>query len=156
VAGNVVVIVADGPDGAVEAARHPLLGPGQGSILDEHYPPRRSDPLHKQPKATNGDEAAFLAIGEGAKAWLIEAAAVGARAIEARMADAVALCRVVPPARVDEALGLAAVAGRFAAGDLESILAARRDPPHRADPAHSLQPGTAAWARLGHHPGEQA
>ena len=149
-AGERVVIVADGPDGAVEVARHPLVAAGHASIDDGHYPPRRSDPLHKQPRATNRDEAAFLAIGEGATAWLIEATTVGARHIEARMADAVALTRVIPPARVDEALGLAAVAGRFAPGDLESILAARRDQPRRAEPGHSLQPGTAAWARLGH------
>jgi transposase len=149
VAGDTVVITADGPDGAVEVARHPLLGAGQASIVDEHYPERRSDPLHKQPKATNPSEAAFLAIGEGAKTWLIEAAAVGARGITARMADAVALCRTTEPARVDQALAVAAIAGRFDAGDLESILHTRPAQPHRADPGASLQPGTAAWARLG-------
>lgn len=148
-AGDRVVITAGGPDGAVEIARHPLVGPGQASILDEHYPPRRSDPLNKAPKATSPDEAAFLAIGAGAQAWLIEAAAVGARQIEARMADAVALGRVIEPSRIDEALGLAAMAGRFAAGDLESILAARRDEPRRADPSHSLQRGTRAWEGFG-------
>jgi hypothetical protein len=149
VAGDRVVITAGGPDGAVEIARHPLLGPGQAGIRDEHYPARRSDPLNKQPKATNPDEAAFLAIGAGATAWLIEAAAVGARQIEARMADAVALTRVIDTARVDEALGLAAMASRFAAGDLESILAARREQPRRADPAHSLQRSTRAWEGFG-------
>jgi len=149
VTGDHVVITASGPDGAVEIARHRLVGPGQASIIDEHYPPRRSDPLHKQPKATSPDEAAFLAIGDGAAAWLIEAAAIGARQIEARMADAVALTRLVEAARVDEALGLAAMAGRFAAGDLESILTARHDQPRRADPAHSLQRGTRAWEGFG-------
>lgn len=144
-----VVITAGGPDGAVEIARHPLLGAGQASIIDEHYPPRRSDPLDRQPKATSPDEAAFLAIGAGAKAWLIEAAAIGARQIEARMADAVALTRLIEPSRIDEALGLAAMAGRFAAGDLESILAARRERPRRADPSHSLQRGTGAWEGFG-------
>jgi hypothetical protein len=149
VAGGQVVITAGGPDGAVEIARHPRLEPGQASILDEHYPPRRSDPLHKQPRPTNPDEAAFLALGEGAKAWLIEAAAIGARQIEARMGDAVALARVLEASRVDEALGLAAMSGRFAAGDLESILATRRDQPRRADPSHSLQRGTRAWEGFG-------
>lgn len=149
VAGDQVVVVADGPDGALEVARHPLVGPGQASILDEHYPPRRSDPLHKQPKATNPHEAAFLAIGEGATAWLIEAAGSGARAIEARMADAVALCGLMDKDKVDQALGLAAMAGRFGPGDLESILATRREEPRRADPGHSLQPGTSAWSQLG-------
>lgn len=155
VAGDQVVVVADGPDGAVEVTRHPLVGPGQASILDEHYPPRRSDPLHPQPKATNPHEEAFLAIGEGATAWLIEAAGSGARGIEARMADAVALCGVMDRATIDQALGLAAMAGRFGAGDLESILAARRDEPRRADPGHSLQPGTSAWSQLGSDDGDR-
>jgi Mu transposase, C-terminal domain len=148
VAGDQVVIVADGPDGAVEIARHDRQPAGGASIDDAHYPPRR-DPLDRQPQATNPDEAAFLAIGAGARAWLIEATAVGARQIPARMAEAVGAAHLVETAKVDEALGLAAMTGRFAPGDLESILAARRDEPRRADEVHSLQPGTARWARLG-------
>jgi transposase len=154
VAGDQVVIVADGPDGAVEIARHPRVGEGHASLDDDHYPPRLTDPLHREPRATTPAEAAFLAIGEGAKAWLIEAAANGTRGIEARMAEAVALARIIDPDRVDQALGVAAVAGRFAAGDLESILSARREEPRRADPASSLQRGTAAWAQLGQHDAE--
>lgn len=66
------------------------------------------------------------------------------------MADAVALAKLEPVERVDHALGAAAVAGRFAAGDLESILAARPAPEPAAPPeAHSLQPGTAPWEVLG-------
>jgi hypothetical protein len=33
--------------------------------------------LGRQPRARNGQEQAFLTIGEGAKQWLIEAAAAG-------------------------------------------------------------------------------
>jgi predicted butyrate kinase (DUF1464 family) len=56
--------------------------------------------------------------------------------------------------RVDAALGLAAIAGRFAGGDLASIidhLAAEREIGEVviADEARSAQPGTASWARLG-------
>ena len=56
--------------------------------------------------------------------------------------------------RTDEALGLAAIAGRFADGDLASIidhLAAERETVGVviADEAHSAQPGTSGWARLG-------
>jgi hypothetical protein len=80
---------------------------------------------------------------------LVEAAAVGTRRIEARMAEAVALAKTTPAQRVDEALGLAAVAGRFGSGDLESILATHRDEPRRASSEHSLQPGTSAWEDFG-------
>ncbi len=66
------------------------------------------------------------------------------------MAQAVTLARLHGAERLDGALGAAAMFGRFADGDLASILAA--DPPgqrRRADDVHSLQPGTAAWGRLG-------
>jgi hypothetical protein len=58
------------------------------------------------------------------------------------------------PDAVDAALGLAAIAGRFADGDLASIidhLAAELEIGEVviADEAHSVQPGTAGWARLG-------
>src|SRR5579875_1211879 len=76
-AGDAVVIVADSPDGAREVARHRRQRPGGASILDEHYPPRRTDPLDRPAQATNPAEAAFLALGEGARRWLAEAAAVG-------------------------------------------------------------------------------
>jgi transposase len=147
--GEEVVVTAGGPGGAKEVARHPRVGPGGASIVDAHYPPRRPDPLERPAKATNRAEAAFLDLGEGARRWLAEAAAVGARGIEARMSDAVALAKVAGAARVDEALGVAAFAGRFAPGDLASIVDARPDQPRRADPAVSLQPGTSAWAALG-------
>jgi predicted butyrate kinase (DUF1464 family) len=70
------------------------------------------------------------------------------------MARAVELAAIVGAGRVDAALGLAAIAGRFAGGDLPSIidhLAAERAPGEIviADEAHSAQPGTAGWARLG-------
>ena len=70
------------------------------------------------------------------------------------MARAVELAAVVGAGRVDAALGLAAIAGRFADGDLASIidhLAAELEIGGVvvADEAHSAQPGTSGWARLG-------
>ena len=153
--GEELVVVAPGDAGLVEVARHPLLGPGQRSVLDEHYPLRRRDPLHRPPRATNVAEAEFLAMGEGARLWLTEAAVVGTRGMESRMAEAVALSKLWGAEAVEESLGLAAFAGRFAKGDLLSILTARHDPPFRVSDTHSLQPGTAVWARLGLHPDEE-
>ncbi|HEY6461229.1 MAG TPA: hypothetical protein VIY73_13785 [Polyangiaceae bacterium] len=65
------------------------------------------------------------------------------------MAEAVALVGRGEPGPVDEARGLAALAGRFAPGDLSSILRTRREPLRRIGEEHSLQPGTAGWAGLG-------
>ena len=61
--------------------------------------------------------------------------------------------RAGPPPRlqrVDWALGHAATYGRFADGDIASILAAHPVGQHRAaDDAHSLQGGTRAWDGFG-------
>src|SRR5690606_8901774 len=106
-------------------------------------------PLARQPRATNPAEAEFLAIGEGARAWLIEAAAAGTPRVKVKMAEAVTLSRLHGTERIDWALGHAATFGRFAEGDLASILAANPPGQRRsADDAHSLQPGTSAWGRL--------
>ena len=76
-------------------------------------------------------------------------AATGERHLDERMAEAIALAERSTSVVLDEALGLAALAGRFAQGDLVSILSTRREPPRRIGEDHSLQPGTAGWARLG-------
>jgi len=70
------------------------------------------------------------------------------------MNKAVELATALGDDTVDEALGLAAIAGRFGDDDLVSIL----DHLQRAgtpgdvvavDEAHSVQPGTGAWGRFG-------
>ena len=148
VEGDTVVIVAQDPSGPVEIARHPLLSAGQASINEAHYPTRR-DPLLREPKPRTRAEAAFLGLGAGAAAWLVEAAGHGARHIEARMAEAVELAKVFDPARVDRALGIAAVAARFSPGDLLSILSTASPVEIiRPSETHSLQPGTHAWSRI--------
>jgi hypothetical protein len=147
-----VVIVAGEGSAAAEVARHPRLPAGQASIRDDHYPARSTDPLHRQPRATKPSEAAFLALGEGAKLYLVEAAASGVRRIEARMAEAVALAALHGLTTVDDALGTAAVAGRFADGDLESIIVHAAGSARAAvvPPAeHSLAAGTSVWSDLG-------
>jgi hypothetical protein len=154
-----VVIVAGEGSVAKEVARHPRLGPGQASICDEHYPARSGDPLHREPRPTKPSEAAFLALGEGAKLYLVEAAACGVRRIEARMGEAVALGALHGQALVDDALGTAAMAGRFAEGDLESIIVHASGSVRSvvAPPAqHSLAAGTSVWSELGSAVEEEA
>ena len=155
-AGEELVITARTGRGAAEIARHRLSVPGSPSICDEHYPhhPGGNGPRQPRPRPRTEAEAAFLAIGDGAQRWLAEAAASGAARIRSKMARAVELAAVVGADKVDAALGLAAIAGRFADGDLASIidhLAAERAPGEVviAGEAHSVQPGTSGWARLG-------
>jgi transposase len=156
VAGEELVITARTGRGAAEIARHRLPVPGSSSICDEHYPghPGGNGPRQPRPRPRTQAEAAFLEIGDGARRWLAEAAAPGAQRIRSKMARAAGLAAVVGTGKVDAALGLAAIAGRFADGDLASIidhLAAERAPGEVviAGEAHSAQPGTGGWARLG-------
>jgi hypothetical protein len=71
------------------------------------------------------------------------------------MRRATELASLVGAASVEEALALAAEAGRFAEGDLESILDHRRLMGDRRserpapDADDTLQPGTGGWEGLG-------
>jgi transposase len=155
---------SDGPAGSGprEVARHPRSSPGTPSICAEHYPPRSDAATahgERTPKPTSAAEAAFLALGPGAASWLVEAAAAGTRRIRAKMAEAVSLAKLHPAGEVDQALGTAAIAGRFAENDLLRILAHQAgrtidkpEKPARAGEIHSLQRGTAAWAQFGRPP----
>ena len=148
--GERVVVTHCAPSGPIEVARHQRSTPGHPMIDDTHYPPRPPGPLGRRPKPASAAETEFCAIGDGARTWLVEAAAAGTSRMKVKMAQAVTLARLHGTERLDWALGHAAMFGRFADGDLASILAA--DPPgqrRRADDAHSLQPSTAAWGRFG-------
>jgi transposase len=153
--GTALVIVARHGTGLAEIARHRLSTPGNPRICDEHYPhhPGGNGPRQPRPRARTHAEQAFLELGEGARRWLIEAGAAGAQRVRAKMARALELASLVGAARVDEALGLAAIAGRFADDDLPAILDhlavhGTAGQVVAADEAHSAQPGTGGWAAL--------
>jgi hypothetical protein len=148
--GDELVAVHVGGRGPVEVARHQLSTPGHPMIDDAHYPPRPPGALGRQPKAASAAEADFLALGEGARMWLVEAAAAGTSRIKVKMAEAVTLARLHGGERVDWALGHAAIYGRFAEGDLAAVMASHPQPArHAAGEEHSLQDGTRAWEGFG-------
>ncbi|WP_020646625.1 IS21 family transposase [Amycolatopsis balhimycina] len=156
VTGDELVIVGDTTAGLTEIARHVLSTPGSPRIDDAHYPHHPGGNLPRPPKvrARTPEEVAFLALGEGACRWLVEAAATGVTRIRVKMARAVELAAILDAGRVDDALGLAAIAGRFAEDDLASILdhLTSSGPPSDvvvADEAHSAQPGTSGWEVFG-------
>jgi len=150
VAGDELVITHLADRGATEVARHTLSTPGHPMINDAHYPPRPAGPLNREPRPTNDAETAFLALGDGARVWLIEAGAAGTSRVKVKMAEAVELAALHGPGRVDSALGQAATFGRFGEGDVASILAAQATGDHRrAGEDHSLQDGTSAWEGFG-------
>jgi hypothetical protein len=167
--GDELVVVADlnallvrptwaaeqGAFGLTEVARHHLSTPGRPRIDLGHYPDHPQapggGPRVPQPKATTAAEKAFLTLGSGAHAWLIEAGAAGAQRVRAKMREAVELAALIGTGDVDAALGVAAAAGRFAEGDLLAIVEHRSAGADaatlvHADEAHSVQPGTGTWA----------
>jgi transposase len=157
--GSVRYSTPDGHQGRgvwCRVARHRLSTPGKPRITDAHYPQHRAGngPHLPKPRARTEAEVAFLALGDGAERWLIEAAAAGAQRVRSKMARAVDFASLVGTERVEQALGLAAVAGRFGDTDLASILdhlasgGADLDLV-RADETHSAQPGTSGWEAFG-------
>lgn len=125
-AGERIVIVHADRRGPTEVARHRRATPGTPSIDDDHFggpPAKRPGEYSVHPKTAA--ERAFLAIGDGAQVWLAEAAAAGTSRIRAKMEAAVTMAKVAGNARVDWALGHAAVDSRFGYQDLASILNAQ-------------------------------
>ncbi len=151
-AGEQVIIVHVGDGGPVEVARHLRATPGSPKLDDAHFPPAPAG-LDRAPKARTAAESEFLALGEGARLWLTEAAAAGTSRMRVKMAAAVATAKLVGGVEVDWALGHAAVNARFGETDLASIrdhhAHSRPGPVHRAGEDHSLTQGTARWAELG-------
>lgn len=157
VTGDELVIVARTGSGVAEIARHRLSTPGNPRIVAAHYPHHADDGSVlrlPKPRPRTAAEIDFLALGEGAHRWLTEAAAGGVVRIRHKMARAVEFAHVLDAGRVDQALAVAAAAGRFGDGDLASILdhlaaAAQPGPVVVVDETHSTQPGTAGWGRVG-------
>lgn len=151
---QLVVVHADGTEGPREVARHALTTPGGPAVNDEHYPPRPPGALARRPRARTREEAAFLALGSGAEAWLVKAAAEGAQRVRSKLCEALDLAKLHGNAEVETALGVCADAGRFADGDLAAILAHQQAGtviafPTRASEDQSLQRSTGAWEGFG-------
>ena len=148
------MVHADSPEGPREVARHELTTPGRPSIKDEHYPPRPAGALERKPSARSREERAFLELGAGAEAWLINAAAAGATRVRRKMAEAVDLAKLHGTEQVEHALTVCAQAGRFADGDLAAILAHQRSGtvipfPTKVSEESSLQRSTRSWEGVG-------
>jgi hypothetical protein len=156
-AGDELVITARDEHGLVEIARHELSTPGNPRICRDHYPhhPGQAFPREPRVRPRTKLEIGFLALGEGARRWLVEAGATGITRIRAKVTRAIELAAVIGATEVDQALGLAAIAGRFAEDDLASILdhlSTAGAPVGQVvviDENHSAQPGNTGWERFG-------
>jgi hypothetical protein len=165
-AGDELVVVADlnslalrpswapaPPAGLVEVARHALSTPGRPRIELAHYPGHPQDPSGAPrpptPRPTSAAETAFLALGPGAEAWLVEAAAAGA--VRVRSSWPRSSWPRWPGARRSTPRS----ASRPRPGGSPITTCSRScatAPPAQlvvADEAYSAQPGTAAWEGFG-------
>jgi hypothetical protein len=144
-AGEQVIIVHVGPDGPVEVARHRRATPGSPRLQDAHFPPAPAG-LDRAPKARTAAESEFLALGNGARLWLTEAAAAGTGRMRVKMADAVATAKLAGPTEVDWALGHAAVNARFGEHDLASILDHQAQTRSGCGPSLRMQMMPSQWS----------
>lgn len=155
VEGDEVVVCHDGRDGVGEVARHRQAMPGNPQLNLDHYPARSTSKiLDHRPEPRTPEEAAFLALGPGAAAWLVKAAAAGTGKMRVKMDQAVQFAAIHGRDEVDAVLAAAAQAGRFAEGDLASILRHRQRAVSNdgvvvaLSEAHSLQTGTGRWQEV--------
>ena len=133
VAGGELVIRAD----EREIARHRLVGPGELSLSDAHYPGRPAVPARAIRPRTPA-EVAFLGLGGAAPAFLRAAAASGMARLAGEIADIVALEAAYGREALVAALERALAYRRFRATDLRSILAAGAGVPRHREPGTRL------------------
>ena len=131
VLGNTVEVLA-GPAGVTIVApgtgevlaEHPLMAPGEASVLDAHYDrPRPNTPARKV-TARTAAERAFCALGPVAEQWLRNAAASGNTRLGPELAELAALEAAHGRDALVAALDRAITFGRWRASGVRSILAA--------------------------------
>jgi len=122
VEGSAVVILDPGT--GVVHAQHRLLGPGEASILDEHYGgPRPAAPV-RAIRAKTVAEKAFCALGPAAEAFIAGAAGAGHTRLGPELAELNTLIAAHGQTAMIAALERATAFGRWKASDVRSILAA--------------------------------
>jgi transposase len=121
--GSVVIV-----EGGREVTRHPLVGPGEVSIKDEHYPSHVTLPA-RVVRARTATERGFLELGGAAEAFLRAAAAAGTLRLGAQLAEISALEASWGRRPLQLALERALRFRRFRADDVRAILDAGEGAP---------------------------
>ena len=117
-----ITIVAPGTGEVL--AEHPLMAPGEASVLDAHYNrPRPNAPARKITPRTAAEQA-FCALGPVAEQWLRRAAASGNTRLGPELTELAALQAAHGRDALVAALERAITFGRWRASGVRSILAA--------------------------------
>lgn len=123
-----VEVITDGPEliirhAGTEIARHRIVGPGELSLVDDHYGgPARKPARAVRPRTPA--ELAFVALGPVAEAFLRAAAAAGATKLPTELGIIVELERSHGREALLAALERALTYRRYRAADVRAILAA--------------------------------
>ena len=118
-------------------AEHPLVAPGETSIMDDHYGGPRPHP-RRAPRPKNDTERAVLALGPAAEAFVKGAAASGATTLGTELPELLGLEAAHGRAALVAALERAVTFGRWRVRDVRSILEAGRGVPGPARPGEAL------------------
>ena len=122
--GDQLVVVHIDPDqGPREVARHRLTTPGRPSIQDAHYPPRPAGALERKPRARNARSATSLRSARAPSGGSSTPPRRERSGSGARWPRRSTWPSSMAPGPVNDALARCASYGRFADGDLASILA---------------------------------
>lgn len=120
------LLIGDPTSGEV-LAEHPLVAPGEVSVLDVHYDRPRLAPS-RAPRPRTAAEQRFCALGGSAEAFLVGAAAIGNTRLGSELDVLMALGAAHGNEQLVAALGRAVAFKRFRAADVRSILAAGTAP----------------------------
>ena len=119
-------------------ATHPLMAPGEASVLDAHYGrPRPNAPARKITPRTAAEQA-FCALGPVAEQWLRQAAASGNTRLGPELAELAGLQAAHGPGALLAAIERAITFGRWNASGVRSILAAGAGVQQPTDPGDAL------------------
>jgi hypothetical protein len=119
-------------------AEHPLMAPGEASVLDAHYGrPRPTAPARKVTPRSAAEQA-FCALGPVAESWLRRAAASGNTRLGPELTELAALQAAHGPEELVAALERAVTFGRWNASGVRSILAAGTGVPQPTAPGEAL------------------
>ncbi len=110
-------------DGDEIVADHPLVAPGESSIVDDHYGGARPAP-RRAVRPRTPTEKRFCQLGSTAEAFIKGAAAAGVTKLPSELADILGLEAAHGRQALIAALERAVAFGRWRAADIRSILAA--------------------------------
>lgn len=103
-------------------ADHPVVPPGEASVLDEHYPSPRPTTPRRAIRPRTAAEHAFCALGPVAEAFIAGAAAAGATRLAGDLPALNDLAAAHGTGAMITALERAVAFGRWRADDVRSIL----------------------------------